>query len=463
MASTNNVTNLENFLVAPSPGAVSKLFVPLTCCDMWWIGFSPVHSLHFYQHPISRTCFLDTVIPGLKNSLSIALKHFPLIAGNLIIPSDSTKPLIKYADGDSVPFLVVESDFHDFEYLTGNQPRICSEFYPLIPQLTKSTESGGSKMYPLVALQVTLFPGEGFCIGMTVNHVLGDGKSIYSFLKMWTTVSKFGEDEATKSNEFPPIYDREVMKVHTKELDCSFWSNSKETKLKTDMGITGKFKFCPEDDDKVRTTLVISLEDIQKLKKHVSDRHPSIKHLSTFAVLCAYVWTCLIKSRNVTIDEVEDEEEFIFAADCRGRTDPLIPINYFGNCTVGCLVRAKSVELCSEGGFFIATELIGDIIQKLLEFNGVHNALEKRFRKKAEFKDLNKLFSVAGSPRQNHYDMDFGWGKPKKFEITSTDSTGAMSLTGCRGNSGGVEIGLALQKGRMDVFNEIFSKGLQSL
>lgn len=393
--------------------------------------------------------------------MSLALNHYPLVAGNLIIPSDSTEPFIKYVDGDSVPFVVVESVDHDFEYLVGNQPRICSEFYTLIPQLPKSIESGES----LVALQVTLFPEEGFCIGIAASHVLGDGLSIYSFLKTWANVSKLGEEEATSSNEFPPIYDRDVIKVHTQELDSIYWNHLRETKLEKDMAITENFEFSPEDINKVRATFVISLEDIQKLKKHVSDRQTSTKHLSAFAVVSAYVWTCLIKSRLATMDKVDEDEQdmFIFPADWRGRTDPSVPSNYFGNCLAECIVTVGTIELCGAEGVSMATALIGDIIEQLLHFNGVHRALEARFRKNGEMNYLYNVFSVAGSPRQNHYNIDFGWGKPKKFEITSVDSTGSMSLSGCRDNSGGLEVGLALQNKRMDVFTEIFSMGLLSL
>ncbi|GAA0171028.1 hypothetical protein LIER_25163 [Lithospermum erythrorhizon] len=463
MAPRNNVTILESFQIAPSLGAVPELSIPLTCSDMFWFGFSLIHQITFYKHPVSRTCFNETIIPGLKNSLSLALKHFPSVAGNLVIPSNSIEPIIKYLDGNSVPFTIAETNSPGFEWFVGNQPRNCIEFYQLIPQLPKSSESGGLKMYPLIAFQVTMFPGEGFCIGITHNHVLGDDTSMYSFIKAWSTICKDGEYEATKRNELSPIYDREVMKVYTKELDDVFWRNFRNTKLK-EANMDGHFISLAEDTDKERTTFVISMEDIQKLKKHVSDKQTSIKHLSSFTVVCAYVWTCLLKSGNARMNNVyEDEQEYItFAVDCRGRPDPVIPRNYFGNCLVGCRISAKTRQLCGDEGLFIATELIGDSIQQRVSYNGLLEGF-KLLCNKAKVKEAIKLFSVAGSPRQNYYNMDFGWGKPRKIEITSIDSTGAMSLSGCRDDSEGLEIGLALTKKIMESFTDIFSKGLECL
>ncbi|GAA0166671.1 hypothetical protein LIER_21775 [Lithospermum erythrorhizon] len=458
MEERNKTTILDSFQVAPSKGAVAELAMPLTCSDMLWIDLPPVHRLTFYQSPVSKPFFLETIIPGLKNSLSLALKHFPSLSGNLIMHSDGTKPLIRYVEGNSVPFTIAEYNVSDFEYLVSNQPRNCGRFYPLIPQMPKSTESAGSKMYPLIAFQVTLFPGEGLCIGITHNHVLGDAASTYSFIKAWSTISKYGEDEAAKRNELSPSYDREVMRIHTEELDEIFWKDVRNKNLKEES------ETLAEDTDMVRTTFVISMDDVQKLKKHVSERRRSIEHLSTFTVVCAYVWTCLINSTNGTILDVDEDDQYIvFAIDCRGRTDPLIPRNYFGNCLGACMIRAKTKELCGDEGFLTATELIGDMIHQRSQYNGVFRGLGSILREIGEIKDMNKLFSVAGSPRQNHYNIDFGWGKPRKVEITSIDSTGAMSLGGCRDHTEGLEIGLSLPKKRMDDFTEIFTKALGSL
>ncbi|KAG9132260.1 hypothetical protein Leryth_020546 [Lithospermum erythrorhizon] len=466
MAARNKVIILETFKVVPSPGTTTELSTPLTCSDMLWLGMTPIHRLTFYQLPVSRTSFLDTIIPGLKNSLSLALKHFPSPAGNLIIHSDSTRPGIRYMDGDSVPFAVAESSFLDFEYLVGNQPRICSQFYPLVPELPKSIESSGWKMFPLISFQVTLFPGQGFCIGITHNHVLGDGTSMYSFVKAWSMICKSGGNEAAISSELHPIYEREMMKVQTNELDNIFWNDLRNTGFKENDMVATLVQLFREETDRVRTTFVISLEDIQKLKKHVSDRR-SLKHLSTFTVVCGYAWSCLIKSSNATMVNTIDEEEqqyFIFMADCRGRTDPVIPPNYFGNCLAQFQMSATNKELSGDEGLVTATKLIGETIHQRLQYKGgVLKGIETFLADLEEVKDMSRLLIIAGSPRQNHYDMDFGWGKPRKVEITSIDAMESVSLSGTRDDGGGIEIGFVLPQKKMDVFVEIFREGLQAL
>jgi len=58
-----------------------------------------------------------------------------------------------------------------------------------------------------------------------------------------------------------------------------------------------------------------------------------------------------------------------------------------------------------------------------------------------------RMFSIAGSPRFGVYSFDFGWGKPKKVDVTSIDKTRAFSLSKNRNNDHGIEFGLVLNKG----------------
>ncbi|GAA0175032.1 hypothetical protein LIER_28290 [Lithospermum erythrorhizon] len=327
----------------------------------------------------------------------------------------------------------------------------------LLPQSTVAAD--GSKIVPLLALQVTLFPEKGICIGYAFQHVAGDGSSMHAFINSWASICSLGED----SKVIPPNYDRLLVKNHTKELDDVFWKQLKIIKSNTEHAMAEAKQaqlISPETDEKVRATFVIALEDIQK---HLSDAGRSIKHLSTFTVVCDYVWTCLVKRGNAIADKVDEDEleQFICSADCRGRTDPIIPANYFGNCLTHCMTSAKNRQLSGEEGFLNATELIGEAIYERLHYQGgVLRGLETFFADMSEVKNMAKVVSVAGSPRQNYYDMDFGFGKPRKVEVTSIDSTGAISITASRDASRVPEIGLALPKKRMDAFIKLFRKGL---
>uniref|UniRef100_A0A2N9GF85 Uncharacterized protein n=1 Tax=Fagus sylvatica TaxID=28930 RepID=A0A2N9GF85_FAGSY len=74
-----------------------------------------------------------------------------------------------------------------------------------------------------------------------------------------------------------------------------------------------------------------------------------------------------------------------------------------------------------------------------------------------------KATGIAGSPRFELYNTDFGWGKPMKVEMISIDRTGAISVSDTRDGAGGIKVGLVLKKHEMKVFASIYAKGLEVL
>ena len=98
--SSEMVNVLEGCRVSPPPGVVDVKRLPLTFFDFLWLHSHLVQTLFFYKFPHSKTQFIETTIPSLKHSLSLALKHFYPFAGNLLFPPNLGEPEIHYVDGD---------------------------------------------------------------------------------------------------------------------------------------------------------------------------------------------------------------------------------------------------------------------------------------------------------------------------------------------------------------------------
>ena len=58
------------------------------------------------------------------------------------------------------------------------------------------------------------------------------------------------------------------------------------------------------------------------------------------------------------------------------------------------------------------------------------------------------------------YEIDFGFGRPAKVEITSIDRGLTIGLTESKDLKGSIEFGLVLDKHVMDLFQTIFHEGL---
>ncbi|KAL3527412.1 hypothetical protein ACH5RR_012068 [Cinchona calisaya] len=472
MATSDSVTVLKRSQVTPpSSTAATEMSLPLTFLDVPFLHVSTIQHLVFYEDPkLSTNHFIDNIIPKFKDSLSHALEYFLPLAGNLIVPpsSSSSMPEIRYTKGNSVTLIFAECKKIDFSYLISNQARNCSEFHHLIPELEPSfnDDSGNTVIStPVLAVQITIFPNLGMSIGISNHHAVGDGRNKFNFMKTWAALHakliRNDTDILLQSDHSLPFYDRTVIK-DAKGLASLFWNQSDDI-LKRQNTYSTKPHFTSAN--KVRKTFVINQKHVEKLKNSVLEKQRKLGHLSSFTAICGYIWTCVVKSRDASGETVDDQEleHFSCVADCRGRLDPPLPDNYFGNCLTFCYATTKKGILVGEEGFAIAVELIGEAIhQRVVSSDALFNDAENWW-KEVEKMNWERVVGVSGSPRYNYYNLDFGWGKPIKFEFASIDSTGSISLNGCRDSDSGVEVGLSLFKPNMDAFSIIFKEGLNAL
>ncbi|XVF01893.1 hypothetical protein REPUB_Repub04eG0128000 [Reevesia pubescens] len=456
---------LDHSQASPASGSVPNTCLPLTFFDVPWLLCRPMQRLFFYQFPYSTLHFEQTVLPSLKTSLSHTLQTFYPFAAKLICPPSPLKPHILYTDGDSLPFTVAESSA-DFDRTIGSHARDVKDLHPFVPELPPARVLNNTRVVPLLALQVTLFPNSGICIGATFCHVAADGRSFNHFIKAWASILRSGGNSAACLEKSVPCFDRNVIKEKDpcglESIFLNEWwtwaSNWEEDKV-------------PVHDifaNKVRATFVMGRDDIGRLKRCVLNQcmkknKSEQLRASTFVVTCALVWTCLIKAQELSGNEKAEDDEFCyfnFVADCRNRPEFAIPETYFGNCLAICFVRMKRSELLGENGILAATKAIGNRVEEFE--NGALRGAEKWITNWKEISETCNLVMVSGSPKLLVYETDFGWGKPKKTEVVQIDASGAIYLGESR-DEGGVEIGLALSRAEMEAFNDFFEQGLKAV
>lgn len=154
MASTPSLKVHQVLSISP-PQQTSPKSLPFTFFDTLWLRFPPVERLFFYEFTNSTTYFFESVVPNLKNSLSLTLQNFLPLVGNIIWSKDSPYPTIDYVPGDSIPFIIAESNV-DFNNLCSNLCDVSLQ-QNLIPTLKTSHEKAS-----ILSLQLTYFPNHGF-------------------------------------------------------------------------------------------------------------------------------------------------------------------------------------------------------------------------------------------------------------------------------------------------------------
>ncbi|KAH9678462.1 Malonyl-CoA:anthocyanidin 5-O-glucoside-6''-O-malonyltransferase [Citrus sinensis] len=431
----HEVTKLTPF--SSNSTTAAPFTLPLTYFDTYWFKFPPVERLFLYQiTELTGDSFNSAILPKLKHALSLTLLHYTPLAGHLMWPPDAAKPAIYYFPDDGVSLTVAESN-SDFALLSGSGIRDAAEFNPLVPQLSISDDKA-----EVIAIQITYFPNQGFSIDVhNANPSLAP--------------------------ELTPCFDRTVIKdpdgidmVYVKHwMDFTGSSDTRSLKvLATAVDKEGSSDF-------VRKTFELSGEDIKKLRDKVNKINNEAGeskqlHLSTFVLTCAHAYVCQIKAKRV---EANTTVEFAVGGDCRGRLDPPVPTNYFGNCIGSVIAEAKASDMIRDDGVAVVAEKLSEMI-KVLKGNGVQGSEDKMVETIAMLKEKGHvMLTAAGSNRFDDYGSDFGWGRPKKVEIVSVDRTGAISLAESKDGGGGVEIGVVLKKQQMEVFASLFVNGLEDL
>ncbi|OIW16743.1 hypothetical protein TanjilG_14513 [Lupinus angustifolius] len=422
----------------------------LTFFDILWLRLTPVERVFFYEFTHPTPLFYDIVLPKLKHSLSVVLGYFFPLVGYLTWPVDSDKPIIKYNDGDTIFLTVAESDA-DFNHFVGSDLCEATEIQHLVPKLTISHEKAN-----VLSLQVTLFPNSGFSIGITTHHAVLDGKTSTSFIKSWAYLCNMEEQSPfALPHELTPFYDRDVIE-DPNELATKYASDWLKQNGPNNKSLKVWDLHVPEGA--IRGLFHLSRSNIEKLKQLVLAKYKGNGklHLSTLVVSLAYACVSRVKAEG----NRSKKHGIAVNIDCRLRLDPPIPSTYFGNCIGGRFAVNETTELLGEDGLIVAVESISAALETLKD--GVLSGAESWSSKLHDGLNTDeKIIGAAGSPSFEVYSIDFGWGRPKKVEMTSIDRTGAFCISDTR-NGDGVEIGFVSNKQEMDAFASIFVKGLES-
>lgn len=455
MVNFNSAVNILE-VVRVSPPSSNSLTLPLTYFDLGWLKLHPVDRVLFYRVPELTRCSLITQI---KSSLSATLLHYLPLAGRLVWDSIDTKPSIVYSpNNDDAVYLTVAESNGDLSHFAGDKPRPAIDFHPLVPELSVSDESAG-----VLAVQITFFPNQGFCLGVTAHHAVLDGKTTAMFLKAWAHNCKqeqeCGHIALPLPHDLIPSLDRTIVQdptgLETKLLNRWISASNNKPSLKL-------FPSKKIGSDILRVTYRLTQENIKKLRERVeTESHAKQLRLSTFVITYAYVITCMVKMRG------GDPTRFVcigFASDFRSRLNPPLPSTFFGNCIVGSGdfdVKAEPILEEGEGkGFISVVESLTGWVNGLCPENIEKNMLLP-FEAFKRMEPGRQMISVAGSTRLGIYGSDFGWGKPVKVEIVTIDKDGSVSMSESGDGSGGVEIGLCLKKDDVERFCSLFSRGLK--
>ncbi|KAM3244598.1 hypothetical protein ACQJBY_056107 [Aegilops geniculata] len=458
-APLQHVTVLDRCEVLPSPppAAGQPRALPLTFFDLVFWDFPPVQRVLFYggaeRDLLDVPGFLRRELPLFKASLAAALHHFYPLAGRLPceLPAD---PEVACNDSDSVR-LTVAVGGDDFGDLAGDQPRDTARLRALVPPLP--SRGGGSR--GVFAVQVTVFPRAGICVGTTLHHAVADGSSYVHFFRTWAAIHRrlIGADKKVVDVS-PPLFARGVVRddaglreafVHDLRAIASAGGERLD-----DWDLSRR----PGGGGVVLATFRFTEELLGRLGKRV-ESETSARRCSPYALACGAAWAGIVHARGGSGTNCNARHQFGFVTGCKPRASPPVPGNYFGNCLGLCHVEEDN----GHDGRGLTPSAASAAIWRAIE------ALAEQGRALRDARGWVRLVrgcaaaravTVAGSPKLGIYaaaDLGAPWGRPRKVEIVSVERTGALALAENHDGRGGIEVGVALPRGEMEAFRAFYA------
>ncbi|KAK1604174.1 hypothetical protein QYE76_027847 [Lolium multiflorum] len=432
--------------------------IKLSPFDTFFLALRPIQRLFFYDDGDGTSLPpFPSLASSLRASLGATLAVFTPLAGKLTACSDDHDLAIDCSPGavhPGVRFVEAEysGDAADMRRLARDVEHDTEAFLQLVPELEV-----GRLPAPVLAVQVTrpAAGGGAVAVGVSMHHAAGDGQSLWQFMRAWSTASR----EGSLAGVAAPMFDRAGLLRHPKARDAA------RNLVRFSAPELPKVNTFPEPDwtRQSRRTYLVTAGQIQSLKRRIvqsakngdgEQNHPP----TTYVAIASLLWTSIVRAKSVD-NAADDEEYFLFPADCRRRLQPPLEPGFFGNCIKVRYARATTGDLVRRDG-----DNDDDGLARAAA--AFRRAIREHVEEEDPLGDADRWVDVIrGVPREriakqgsSHrfmaYEVDFGWGQPSRVELVSVSSADMTTLLGAPG--GAVQVSVALHRSHVDGFEASF-------
>ncbi|RAL51278.1 hypothetical protein DM860_010780 [Cuscuta australis] len=275
---------------------------------------------------------------------------------------------------------------------------------------------------PLLAVQVTEL-ADGVFVGLSVNHAVIGGTSLWNFFNTFGEVAR-GVERIARRPEL---------------CRSSVFCSPAVLKLPD-----GGPKVAYDVDAPVRERIFsFTGESISRLKSEVNGDVDPANAISSFQSLCALVWRAITRARKFPPSKTTT---FLMAVNCRHRVEPKLDPYYFGNAIQGIHAHASAGDVASRDLRWCAGKL-----NEIVRAHGdaaMRRCVEDWERDPHCFQMGNfdgATITMGSSPRLPMYDNDFGWGRPVAVRSGQANKfDGNISAFPGREGGGAVDLEVAL-------------------
>jgi len=307
----------------------------------------------------------------------------------------------------------------------------------------------------------------GLIIGMICHHRVADGHAFSTFLAKWATLVRAGHND--DDGDFiapPPFLDRAATAVPRSPPAPVFDHRAVEFNAGDGHG-SRSYAVVPADKVK-NLTVTFTAEFVAELKLKArgdGDGGGGAVRCSTFQCLLAHVWKKVTAARGLSPEEFTQVK---VAVNCRGRADPPLPADLFGNMVLWAFPRLEVGELLrSSYGRVVAAirdtvaRVDAEYIQSFVDFGAAADASGEDLAAAAA-----AAATAAGTVLSPDLEVDswlgfefdradFGTGPPRALLAPDIPVDGLMVFVPSGAARGGVDLFIGLVEGHVEEFRKI--------
>uniref|UniRef100_A0A0D9VQF4 Uncharacterized protein n=1 Tax=Leersia perrieri TaxID=77586 RepID=A0A0D9VQF4_9ORYZ len=380
---------------------------------------------------------------AIKRGLLRAVAAYPHLAGRLAVDDRGRRFLHLNDHG----VLVIEAVVPAADLAT--DIIAATDLYPPLPE-----ENVGAA---LLQVKLVRYRCGGVVVGSICHHHVADGHSMSAFFTAWARAVREGDGFVAPA----PLLDRSATAVPRSPPAPAFDHRNIEFEglLESGNGCGRSHAVVPMEKIK-DVTLHFTKDFVADLKSRVAGVGGGGGRCSTFQCLLAHVWKKITAARDLPSEELTQVR---IAVNCRGRADPPVAMDFFGNMVLWAFPRMQVRELlhASYGAVVGAirdavARVDAKYIQSFVDFGAIaagDGGGELVATAAAAGAMLCPDLEVDSWLGFRFHDMDLGTGPPAAFLPPDLPVEGLMVFVPSRG--GGVDLFMAVAEHHVEAFRKI--------
>ncbi|CAL4929463.1 unnamed protein product [Urochloa decumbens] len=386
---------------------------------------------------------------AIKEGLRRAVALYPHLAGRLAVDHRGRRFLHVNNEGVLVIEAALSIDLANVLADGMAAAANVNELYPMLPE-----ENVGAA---LLQIKLNRYRCGGLVIGIICHHHVADGHSMSTFFTTWASAVRAGKDDFTVPS--PPFLDRAATAVPRATPAPVFDHRSIEFKGRDDDELISS---------KPDAVVVPRAHKIRNLTVHFTDEFVAgLKaraggvRCSTFQCLLAHVWKKITAARGL---QPEEFTQVRVAVNCRGRADPAMPMDFFGNMVLWAFPRLQVRDLLNSSYGRVVhairdavARVDAEYVQSFVDFGAVADASGEELVATAAAAGtmLCPDLEVDSWLGFQFHRMDLGTGPPCAFLPPDLPIEGLMIFVPSRAAKGGVDLFVAMAECHVEAFEQI--------